>query len=181
MKLPSEMAPYNFPEVNMRTKTFLAGVFFFQIFCGPQPVRCQKPASESEDPLTELKMSMEPIPPVQYPQAPLPQPYDPKIAALAREKCCGRSKHVQIELANGTLWKGEVTKLNDSDSFDFRRRDSTKIERIHYHDVVAVSSIGPDLEEVARKVGEYAALVAFSVLMSPFIFAMSLGCNFQCS
>jgi len=165
----------------MGTNTFLAGVIFLQIFCSPQPVRCQNATAESADPLTELKMSMEAIPPIQYRQAPLPRPFDPKIAAAVSEKCCGRSRHVQIELANGTLWKGEVTKLNDSDSFDFRRRGSRTMGRIHYHDVVAVTSIGPDFEDVARKGGEYAALVALSVLMFPFIFAMGLGCNFQCS
>jgi len=182
----------------MRTKTFLAGVIFFQIFCSPQPVRCQNATAESANPLAELKLfmetipesanplaelklSMETIPPIQYRQAPLPPPFDPKIAAAVREKCCGRSEHVQIELANGILWKGEVTKLNDLDSFYFRRRGSKTMERIHYHDVVAVTSIGPDFEEVARKGGEYAALLASAVLLFPFIFAMGLGCNFQCS
>jgi hypothetical protein len=165
----------------MRTKTFLAGTIFFQILCIPQPVRCQNATSEPVYPLILLKMPMEAIPPIQYCQAPLPPPFDSKIVVAVREKCCGRSQHVQIQLANDTLWKGEVAKLNDADSFDFRRRGSRRVERIHYQDVVSVTTIGPGFEDVARKAGEYAGLVAFAVLMFPFIFAMGLGCNFQCS
>ena len=165
----------------MRTKTFVAGAVLFQILCSAQPVRCQKATSEPVYPLIELKTLMEAIPPIQYRQAPLQPPFGPKIVAAVREKCCGKSQHVQIQLANGTLWKGEVFKLHDADSFDFRRRGSKTMERIHYRDVISVTSIGPDFEEVARKAGEYAGLAAFAVLMFPFIFAMGLGCNFQCS
>jgi len=181
MQMLPGLATYDLPEVNMRAKTFLVGVLFFQIFCSPQPVRCQKAIPDSTKPPTELKMSTEAIPPIQYRQAPLLPPFDPKIAVAIAGKCCGSSGHVQIQLANGSLWKGEITKLNDSDSFDFRRRGLRTIERIHYHDVAAVTSIGPNFEEAARKGREYAALVAISVLMFPFIFAMGLGCNFQCS
>lgn len=165
----------------MRTKTLLAGAILFQTLCSAQPVRGQKATSEPAYPLIVLKLPMEAIPPIQYHQAPLPPPFAPQIAVAVREKCCGRSQPVQVELVNGTFWKGEVVKLNDLDSFDFRRRGSRKMERIHYRDVVAVTSIGPGFEEVAGKVGEYAGLVAFAVLMFPFIFVMGLGCNFHCS
>src|SRR6266481_1957849 len=80
MQMPSGLATYDLPEVNMRAKTFLVGVLFFQIFCSPQPVRCQKAIPDSTEPPTELKMSTEAIPPIQYRQAPPPPPFDPQIA-----------------------------------------------------------------------------------------------------
>src|SRR5260370_25793143 len=99
-QMPSGLATYDLPEVNMRTKTFLAAVIFFQIFCIPQPVRCQKAIPDSTKPPTELKMSPDAIPPIQYHQEPPPPQFDPQIAKVIHGSCSDPTDHVNIQLAS---------------------------------------------------------------------------------
>ena len=167
----------------MRTKTFLAAVIFFQIFCSPQPVRCQKAIPDSTKPPTELKMSTEAIPPIQYHQAPPPPPFDPQIAKVIHGACCDPTDHVKIQLASGLSWKGRVMKLHedDTDSFDFSPRGTKLIVRFDYREVASVNRIGPSFEEGFLEGLKAVALGAALVALVPVAFAMGLGCNFQCS